>query len=80
MSLIVELLDLLCLLLVVDAVLSWVVRSPQDFPRNYTTQLTEPLYAPLRKALDPQKTGGLDLSPLIWIFGLQFVASFLSKL
>jgi YggT family protein len=77
MPLLIQLINLLCGLLVIDAILSWVMPSQQQFPRNYTSRVTEPLYAPLRKVIDPQKTGGLDLSPLIWIIGLQVLAGLL---
>ena len=77
MHLVAQLLDLFCGFLVLDAILSWIVRSPHEFPRNYTTKVTEPLYRPIRKLIDPQRTGGMDLSPLAWIFGLQIIANLL---
>lgn len=51
-------------LIIIDAVLSWVM-PPDRFPRSLTGQLTDPLYAPIRAILKPEKTGGLDLSPLL---------------
>ena len=57
---------------IVDAVLSW-VQGPQEMPRRLMRQLTEPLYAPIHAIVDPQKTGGLDLSPIILIIGLQLL-------
>jgi YggT family protein len=77
MHLLAQLLDLLCGFLILDAILSWIIRSPQAFPRNYTAKVTEPLYRPIRKLIDPQRTGGLDLSPLAWILGLQVIANLL---
>jgi YggT family protein len=57
---------------IVDAVLSW-VQGPEEMPRRLMRQLTEPLYAPIHAIVDPQKTGGLDLSPIILIIGLQIL-------
>ena len=42
MQLVLMLINALCALLIVDALASWVVRNPNEFPRNYTTKLTEP--------------------------------------
>ncbi|MEE2828237.1 MAG: YggT family protein [Myxococcota bacterium] len=76
MYLIGQVIDLIVLFLFVDVILSWVLR-PHQFPLNYTRQLTEPMYAPVRQLLDPRRTGGLDLSPLVWIFGLQILGGML---
>ena len=64
------LIDALSYLIIADALLSWVVRSPDDFPRNITTRITDPLYAPLRDRLKARHTGGFDISPLVWLIGL----------
>jgi YggT family protein len=56
--------------LVIRAILSW-------FSQGYNPveamlhQITEPLLAPVRKILPP--IGGLDLSVLVVIIGLQFL-------
>jgi len=77
MLMLVQVLHLFSGFLILEALMSWVV-GPNDFPRTYTRRLTEPLYAPLRKVLDPQRTGGLDLSPLVWIFGIEILAGALA--
>ncbi|MGF1508670.1 MAG: YggT family protein [Myxococcota bacterium] len=56
-------------LILVDVVASWVVQ-PGSFPRNLTSQLTEPMYRPFRSLLPPEKMGGLDLSPMAVLIGL----------
>ncbi len=66
--------ELLSYVVLGEALLSW-VQSPHDTPRKQLSQFTEPLYAPIRQVIDPQKTGGLDLSPLVYIFGFQILAS-----
>ncbi len=79
MDIVVQLLHLLAMLLFVEAIISWVVPNPHQFPRNYLSKLTDPLYTPTRRLLDPQRTGGFDLSPLIWIIGLQILANVLAN-
>ncbi|HJL41821.1 MAG TPA: YggT family protein [Myxococcales bacterium LLY-WYZ-16_1] len=64
--------------ILIDAISSWVV-GPDSFPRNLTAQLTEPLYRPIRSVLDPQKMGGLDLSPMVAIVALQLVAQAVAR-
>jgi YggT family protein len=59
------------ILILVGVVLSWVghgVRHP-IVPLVY--QLTEPVLAPIRRVLP--SLGGLDLSPLVAIIGIQFL-------
>jgi YggT family protein len=51
-------------LIFIDVVLSWVMPDSSRFPRNVTTQITDPLYAPIRAILQPQRMGGLDLAPM----------------
>ena len=59
-------------LIIADAVLSWIMPA-EKFPRSLTTQITQPLYAPFRALLKPDRTGGLDLSPLLVLFLLWLV-------
>jgi YggT family protein len=65
-------------LILIDAILSWVM--PEDrFPRSLTTQLTDPLYAPFRAILRPERTGGFDISPLIVLMILFFLESMIAR-
>jgi YggT family protein len=65
-------------LIIIDAVLSWVM--PEDrFPRSLTGQITDPLYAPIRALLPPDKTGGFDLSPLIVLMLVYAMESMLHR-
>lgn len=67
-------------LIIIDAISSWIV-GPNQFPRNLTGTLTEPLYRPIRSVplLNPSRTGGLDLSPLILIVLIQVVQSLIAR-
>jgi len=68
-------LSLVFWVLILSAVLSWVSqgRSPIEYVLN---QLTDPILRPIRKILPPM--GGLDLSVLVAIIGLQFIRILLS--
>jgi YggT family protein len=68
--LIKEILTLLFWILVIRALLSWFSqgRSPVEYVMH---QLTEPLLRPVRNILPP--LGGLDLSVLVVLVGLQFL-------
>jgi uncharacterized protein YggT (Ycf19 family) len=60
------------ILVVADALLSWVM-PPDRFPRSVTKPLLDPIYEPIRAVLSPF-TGSVDLSPLVLLavlFGLQ---------
>lgn len=65
-----ETLSLMFWVLLLRAILSWVSQgaSPIDYVLH---QLTEPFLAPIRRILPP--LGGLDLSVLVAIIGLQFL-------
>lgn len=65
-----EVFTLLFWILVIRALLSWFSqgRSPVEYLMH---QLTEPLLSPIRRILPPM--GGLDLSVLVVLIGLQFL-------
>jgi YggT family protein len=71
MRLIATLIDLYSLVLLVTVVMSWL---PVDRRNPLTTLLdglTEPVLAPIRRALPPM--GGVDLSPMVLLIVLQFL-------
>ena len=65
-------LNLLVYVIIADAILSW-VQQPEQSPSRQLRILTTPLYLPVRAVINPQKTGGIDLSPLIWLIGLHWL-------
>ena len=74
-DLLVQVINLYILVLIARIVLSWFPVTPgtamagvNDFLRS----LTEPLLAPLRRALP--RTGMFDLSPMVLTFGLVLLA------
>jgi YggT family protein len=69
-NLINQVLWLIFIILIVRAILSWV--SQGNHPVEMVMgQLTEPLLRPIRKILP--EMGGLDLSVLVFLLGLQFI-------
>lgn len=63
-------------IIIIDAISSW-FRAPDQFPRNITNQITEPLYAPIRAVLGGM--GGFDLSPLIMLMILHIGEGMLAR-
>ena len=67
----VQLLDLYSLVVFAAVIVSWVQLPPNHPIVNILGGLTEPLLAPIRRVLPDM--GGLDLSPLVLLFGLRIV-------
>lgn len=71
--------QLIVIVLIVNAVMSWLIAFEIVSRRNafvnqiwsMTQRLTDPLLAPIRRIVPP--IGGLDLSPIVLILGLQFI-------
>ena len=63
-------------------IVSWVVMASPKLRYNPLVQgiyqISEPIFAPMRQIIPPM--GGLDLSPLILLFGIQFIMSALRSL
>ena len=79
MGILVLLLNGLQLVIVVDVILSWVMPNKAAFPRNVTSRITEPLYAPFRAIVNPDKFGGIDFSPLAVLLIIQLIQSILVR-
>ena len=69
-----RLVELISLVILVDVILSW-VQNPQQTPRRQLMQITEPIYAPIRRVLPPM--GGIDFTPLLLILLLRAIVSVL---
>ena len=72
--------------ILIDVILSWLIAFDVVNTRNkfigtiadVTNRLTAPVLNPLRSIIPP--VGGLDLSPLVLIFGMQFLQKFVVPL
>ena len=67
------LLDLYSWVIIIAALMTWVSPDPRNPIVQFLRRVTEPVLDPVRRMLPPWKTGGLDLSPLIVLIGIQFV-------
>lgn len=69
-SVVKEVFSLLFWVTIIRAILSWISQGYNPI-EALLHQLTEPLLAPVRKIIPP--LGGLDLSLLVFLIGLQFL-------
>ncbi len=65
--------------IIISALLSWVKPDPYNPIVQMLYRLTEPAYAFVRRFI-PTVFGGMDLAPLIVIFTLIFLETFLGRL
>lgn len=62
-----------------DALLSWVAPNKESFPRSLTSQLADPLCAPFRALVGPDRMGGMDLSPIVVMILLQVMRTLIGR-
>ncbi|MEL6985490.1 MAG: YggT family protein [Actinomycetota bacterium] len=70
----IQLLNIITLVFVARAILSWFpigIESPIRPVADFLHRVTEPVLAPIRSVLPP--LGGIDLSILIVIFGIRLI-------
>ncbi|HEY3171298.1 MAG TPA: YggT family protein [Thermoanaerobaculia bacterium] len=67
-------------LVIIAAVISWVNPDPRNPIVQFLYRTTEPILRPFRRILPPQRTGGIDLSPILVILLILFVKVLLSNL
>ena len=65
------LLDLYSLVIVAAVVLSWTQLPPSHPVVQFVDMLTAPVLAPIRRMIPT--VGGLDLSPMVLLIGLQLL-------
>ena len=66
-------------IIIISAILTWVKPDPYNSIVQMLYRLTEPAYALIRKYI-PTVFGGMDLAPIILIFALIFLETFLKNL
>jgi YggT family protein len=71
MALIVTLIDFYSLVVLGAVIMSWLPVSRRNPLAATLYGLTEPVLAPIRRALPPM--GGIDLSPMVLLIGLQLL-------
>ena len=75
MPLLARLIDLYSLVVLVAVILSWMRLDRRNPLAAIVYGLTEPVLAPIRKALPPMR--GLDFSPMVLLIALQLLKGFL---
>ena len=78
-SIIVWLLNLLNLMIIVRALLSWFFPVGRDPWTRLLVDLTEPILAPIRSALSRLLSLPLDLSPIAAILLISFLQNMLAR-
>ncbi|HKP64657.1 MAG TPA: YggT family protein [Polyangiales bacterium] len=78
-ELFLRLLQALEWVVIADALLSWFVPNKDSFPRSITSQIADPLCAPFRALVGPDRLGGLDLSPIAVILTLQVMHNMIAR-
>ncbi len=69
------LIDLYILAVIVRVVLSWINFNPHNPFVKFLIQITEPALSKIRQVIPP--ISGIDLSPMILIFGLYILRNLL---
>ena len=73
LRLLFALLDLYTWVVIIRALISWVSPDPYNPIVRFLHRATEPVLRPLRRLIPPHRLGGLDLSPMLVILGVQVV-------
>ncbi len=68
-------LTLMFWLILIRVLMSWVSPDPYNPLVRALYQITDPILAPAQRLIPP--IGGLDLSPIVVLIGIQFVKIFL---
>jgi YggT family protein len=76
MPLLANLIDLYSVVVIVAVILSWIRLDRRNPLAVIVSTLTEPILDPIRRVLPPM--GGLDLSPMVLLIGLQILKGLLS--
>jgi YggT family protein len=66
-------------IVIIAALLSWVKPDPSNPIVQTLYRLTEPVYSFIRKKMPFLVIGGVDLTPLVIILGLQFLDTFMMR-
>ncbi|MCP4692051.1 MAG: YggT family protein [Desulfobacterales bacterium] len=70
-------LNIYLIIVIASAIISWVNPDPYNPIIRFLRRATDPVYYYIRKYLPFLNVGGLDLSPIVLILGIQFVQIFL---
>ncbi len=71
-------LTLLTYAIIGQAILSWIRPDPNNYFVRLLNKITDPILRPLERLIPP--FGGLSITPIIAIVGLQFIQGLLPRL
>ena len=78
-TILISIISLYKWVIIISALLSWVQPDPYNPIVQMLYRLTEPAYTVVRRII-PTAFGGMDMAPLVLIFGIQFIEIFLTNL
>jgi len=79
-QLVSTLLNLYMWVVIISALLSWVNPDPYNPIVRFLRNITDPVYARIRRLMPFIVVGGMDLSPVVVIVAVQILGALLDKL
>ena len=73
-----QFLQLYSYIILARVIASWLVRDPNHPVYRFLSVPTEPVLAPLRKLVPPEKLSGLDISPILAFVLINYLQRFLA--
>ena len=80
LQLVSTLLTMYMWVVIISALLSWVNPDPYNPIVRFLRNITDPVYARIRRLLPFVVIGGIDLSPVVVIVAVQILSALLDKL
>lgn len=79
-QLVSTLLNLYMWVVIISALLSWVNPDPYNPIVRFLRNITDPVYAKIRRLMPFVVVGGMDLSPVVVIVAIQILSALLDKM
>ncbi|MFM7200127.1 MAG: YggT family protein [Myxococcota bacterium] len=79
MAILFQLLEIYSWIIIISALLSWFPIDRGNPLIQFLNAATEPVFAPIRALIRPEMTGGIDLSPLIVLFGINVLKNIIAQ-
>ncbi|MBU1041796.1 MAG: YggT family protein [Proteobacteria bacterium] len=79
-QLVSTLLTLYMWVVIISALLSWVNPDPYNPIVRFLRNITDPVYAKIRRLMPFVVVGGMDLSPVVVIVAIQILSALLDKM
>jgi YggT family protein len=79
LQLILGIISIIKIIIIISAVLSWIRVSPYHPVVQFINQISEPILAPFRKIIPPERIG-IDLSPVFVFLLLSLLERFVVRI